>query len=206
MGGPGSGRRWHVGAKDTTDDFRSIDVRQWRRDGLLAPHQHYGWQWSRQGKVVASIRVRTEPDRVILAYHHRRGGEDWKEEIYPIYLDWTACNLGGQRPWFLCPAKGCSRRVAILYGADYFVCRHCHDLAYPSQREEGYDRLARRANRVRTKLGWETGILNNPDRRKPYGMHWKTFHRLTAQHDAFVKKSLTGMAAALGWINDPLKN
>ena len=35
MGGMGSGRHWYWGAKDTTDDYRSIDVRRWKRDGLL---------------------------------------------------------------------------------------------------------------------------------------------------------------------------
>ena len=60
---------------------------------LLTPHQAFGWQWSRHGEVVASIRVRTERDRVILTYRHRSGGEDWKDENYPVYLDWTACSL-----------------------------------------------------------------------------------------------------------------
>jgi len=29
MGGCGSGRHWHFGAKDTTDDYRALDVRRW---------------------------------------------------------------------------------------------------------------------------------------------------------------------------------
>ena len=36
MGGVGSGRHWHYGAKDATEDYRAIDVRRWKRDGLLA--------------------------------------------------------------------------------------------------------------------------------------------------------------------------
>lgn len=197
MGGMGSGRRWHFGASDTTDDYRSIDVRRWRRDGLLDPHQSFGWQWSRRGEVVASIQVRTEPDRVILTYRHRSGGSDWKDESYPVYLDWTACHLGGQRPWFLCPARGCGRRVAILYGGAIFACRHCYRLAYPSQREADDDRAARRADRIRERLGWEPGILNG-NGLKPKGMHWRTFERLTAEHDAFVQESLAGMARRFG--------
>lgn len=102
MGGMGSGRHWYWGAEDTTDDYRSIDVRRWKRDGLLSPHQSFGWQWSRHGEVVASIRVRTEP------------GEDWKDESYAVCLDWTAFHLGGLRPWFICPARGCGRRVAVV--------------------------------------------------------------------------------------------
>jgi hypothetical protein len=204
MGGMGSGRHWYSGAKDTTDDYRSIDVRRWKRDGLLTPHQSFGWQWSRHGEVVASIRVRTESNRVVLTYRHRSGGEDWKDESYPIYLDWTACNLGGQRPWFLCPALGCRRRVAILYGGGIFACRHCYQLAYPSQREEAYDRMARKADRIRAKLGWQQGILNPKGWQKPKGMHWKTFEQLNAQHDAFAQISLAGMAARMNLLGESL--
>ena len=40
--------------------------------------------------MLAAIRVRTEPDRVILDYRHQGDGEDWQDECYPVYLDWTA--------------------------------------------------------------------------------------------------------------------
>jgi len=170
MGGMGSGQRWYWGAKNSTDDYRSIDVRRWKRNGLLTPHQSFDCTWSRQGGVVSSIRVRTEPDRVILTYRHRSGGEDWQDESYPVYLDWTTCNLGGQRPWLLCPARGCGRRVAILYGGSIFACCHCYQLAYPSQRKTDYGRMARRADRIRDKLGWEPGCLNGPGE-KPKGIH-----------------------------------
>jgi len=52
MDGIGSGRHWYYGTKDATSDYRSIDVRRWERDGLLTPHQAFGWQWSRDGEVV----------------------------------------------------------------------------------------------------------------------------------------------------------
>ncbi|MCU7796499.1 MAG: hypothetical protein KZQ75_05160 [Candidatus Thiodiazotropha sp. (ex Myrtea spinifera)] len=200
MGGVGSGRHWYSGAKDTTDDYRSIDVRRWNRDGLLVPHQSFGWQWSRYGEVIASINVRAEPDRVVLTYRHRKGSKEWKDENYPVYLDWTACHLGGERPWFLCPARGCGRRVAILYGGSIFACRHCYQLAYPSQREAYYDRAARRADRIRNKLGWEPGILNPKGWQKPKGMHWSTFERLNKEHDAFAQSSFTGIAAQLNML------
>jgi hypothetical protein len=199
----GSGRHWHYGAKDTISDYRSIDVRRWQRDGLLGPHQFFSWQWSRDSETVASIRVRTEPGRVILTYSHRSGGGDWKDQSYPIQLDWTPCNLGGERPWFLCPAMGCGRRIAILYGGSIFACRHCYQLAYPSQRETADDRAARRADRIREKLGWEPGILNG-NGWKPKGMRRNTFEQLTAQHDDFVAISLAGMAARLNLLGESL--
>ena len=57
-------------------------------------------------------------------------------------------------------------------------------------------RAARRADRIRSKLGWEPGILNC-NGGKPRGMHWNTFERLTAQHDSFVRMSLVGMSSRL---------
>ncbi len=193
MGGSGSGNRWHFGAKSTTNDYRSIDVRRFKREGVLRPGYWGGWQWSRDGEVIASIQIRTEQDRIMLTYRHRSGGEDWKDEQYPVYLDWTDCHLGGQRSWFLCPALGCGRRVAILYGGGIFACRHCYQLSYASSREEFHDRAARRADRLRAKLGWEPGILNG-EGYKPKWMRWRTFDRLSAQHDEFVGRSLQAMA------------
>ena len=196
MGGIGSGRHWRFGAKNTTFDYPPIDVRRWKRDGLLAPYQSFLWQRTCDDVVIASINVRTETDRVVLSYRHQRNGSDWKNESYPVFLDWTSCNLGGKRPWFLCPAQGCGRRVAILYGGGIFACRHCYRLAYPSQRETADDRAARKADRIRDKLGWELGILNGKGW-KPKGMHWNTFKRLSAQHDGFVRISLDVMMSRL---------
>ena len=86
--------------------------------------------------------------------------------------------------------------MAILYGGGIFVCRHCYQLAYPRQRETWDDRSARRADRIRDKLGWEPGILNG-NGWKLKGMHWNTFERLTARHGTFVQISLAGMAVKL---------
>lgn len=202
MGGVGSGRHWYSGAKDTTEDYRSIDVRRWNRDGLLNPGQSFVWQWSRYSEVVASIRVRGESERVTLSYRYRSGGGDWQDESYPIYLQWTDCHIGGQRLWFLCPARGCARRVAILYGGDIFACRQCYQLAYPSQRETRGDRAARKADRIREKLGWEPGILNGRGG-KPKGMHWSTFEHLTSHHDQLVCTAIQAMESMLSQ-SDPL--
>lgn len=198
MGGPGSGRRWHFGANDTTGDYRSIDVRRWQRDGLLIDGNSFGWQWSRDGEMVASIQVRAAKDCVHLKYRHRSRDDAWKDENYPVRLDWTPCPLGGTRPWFLCPVRGCGRRVAILYGGGIFACRHCYRLAYQSQRETPDDRAARRADRIRAKLGWEPGILNG-EGLKPKGMHQRKFARLVAEHDRHVAKSCAIMAQRFGF-------
>ena len=197
MGGMGSGRRWHYGANATTDDYRAIDVRHWQRDGFLTPGRIFGWQWTRNDEVTASIQVRVETDRVCLIYRHRSRSGEWIDENYPVLLNWTTCNLGGQRPWFCCPARGCKRRVAILYGGSIFACRHCYKLAYPSQRETSDGRALRRADRIRARLGWKPGVANGRGV-KPKGMHWRTFIRLFAEYNASVEQSMAGMALRFG--------
>ena len=186
MGGSGSGQRWHYGAKDTTEDYRSIDVRWLKREGMLSPGANRRITWSRDGEVVASVNIGAEPRHIVLTYRHRSGGGDWKDESYPVHLVTTPCHMGGERPWFLCPARGCGKRVAVLYGGAIFACRHCHQLAYPSQREDGMDRAARRADRIRDRLGWPGGILEGSGWGKPKGMHRHTYERLSDEHDTFT--------------------
>lgn len=197
MGGWGSGR-WQNG-KLTTIDMRALDVRRLHRGGLLRSGSAFGWHWTIEGEEVSSIRMRTESDRVVLTYRSRSDGGEWEPMEYPVLVDWTNCHLGGRRPWFLCPARGCGRRVAILYGGRIFACRHCHRLAYASQRERADDRATRLADRIRNKLEWELGILNG-DGDKPKGMHWCTFDRLKARHDAYVGVSIAGALRRFGMI------
>jgi hypothetical protein len=120
---------------------------------------------------------------VFLTYRHRSGGDNWKDESYPVYLTTTPCHMGGERHWFLCPARGCGQRVAVLYGGGIFACRKCCQLAYPSQREDTGDRAARRADRIRDRLRWPSGILQGSGWGKPKDMHWRTYERLCAEHD-----------------------
>ena len=157
MGGFGSGRQ---GGRRCTDEIRALDVRKIARAGLLEHGRSFGWQWTCDEEVIASIRGLVDHDRVSLDYRQRIGGGEWQPMRYAVRLDWTPCEFGGRRPWWLCPAVGCQRRVAVLYGGAVFACRRCHDLAYRCQRETWDDRAARRAESVRRRLGWEPGILN----------------------------------------------
>jgi len=204
MGGFGSGRRYRSG-KDTTSGLRSLDIRQLKRAGLLTPGRTSGWHWTRNGKEVASIRIQTEVDRIILKYRSRNNGGEWQPMEYPVYLEWTLCNLGGRRAWFKCPASGCGRRVAVLYGGSIFACRHCHKLVYDCQRETYDDRAMRRADAIRQRLGWKAGIAN-PEGGKPKGMHWRTYERLKAEHDAFAYTSWMGLADRLDLMKRHMKH
>ena len=198
MGGLGSGRG--QSGRGTTSNMQPLDIRRLQRDSLLIPGRAFSLHWSRNGEEVASIQIRTEADRVILNYRSRGNGDEWKPMEYPVYLEWTDLHFGGQRAWFRCPAQGCGRRVAILFGGSIFACRHCHKLAYQCQRETDDDRATRRADMIRLRLGWEPGILNG-EGLKPKGMHWHTFERLKAEHDNYANVSMMVIAKRLGLVN-----
>ena len=201
MGGFGSGRQRRYG-KETTSDLRRLDVRRLHRDGLLSPGPSFIWQWTLNDEVVGSVWIRSELERVTLAYRTRIKGGDWQQVHCTVEIAWTIPHFGGRRAWFVCPSPGCGRRVAILYGGMRFACRHCHNLAYACQREAHDDRAMRRAERIRERLGWALGIANL-NGGKPKGMHWKTYHRLRAEHDTYADAAWRGFSSLVcragGW-------
>jgi hypothetical protein len=168
--------------------------------GLLTAGNSSSWQWTCNDEVMATISLWvTAADRVRLDYRNRsarHNGGEWEPMQYTVLLDWTPCAFGGRRVWWRCPAVGCGRRVAVLHGGRVFACRQCDRLAYRCQREADDDRATRRADTIRRRLGWEVGILNG-NGLKPKGMHWRTFERLQAEHDAHVNAAMLGIAAKL---------
>jgi hypothetical protein len=167
-----------MGSRDMTSSYKQLDVRKWQRGGYLERGRFFSWQWSSNGEPMGFIHVQTQPDRATLSYRHRRAGvEEWTSEEYPVSIVWTPCNYGGHRAWFLCPARGCGRRVAILYLGGIAACRHCYQLAYDSQHEPPHGRALNRTQAIRMKLGG-SGSMADPFPWKPKRMHWKTYWKL----------------------------
>src|SRR5215217_8656704 len=102
MGGLGSGDYYRFGKKDGVEDCRSLDVRGWQKEGILEPGRSFECVWSRDGREISSIGVTVLRGAVELSYS--AGPEGRKEDVrYTVSLSWTACNFGGERPWFVCP-------------------------------------------------------------------------------------------------------
>ena len=192
----GSSNSGNHGGKRCTRDMWAFDVRKLQCDGHLKPGRWFPRQWSRCGEVRASIRVRTDDGAVNLDYCVRGPGGELQQLNCPVSVTWTDCNYGGQRVWWLCPAIGCGRRVAVLYVGKVCACRHCHNLAYQSQREQAADRAIGRADALRKRLGWVPGILHG-EGGKPKGMHWKTYNRLRIIYYAQSNKAFGGMGEKL---------
>jgi hypothetical protein len=203
LGGIGSGNWYRFDKKTTTSECHSVDVRYLHREGLLKAGHWFSLRWSRAGRETGSIRVAVEgddrPKRVLLLYRHRGGpGDEWEDVQEPVSLEWTACNFGGERPWFICPGAGCSRRVAYLYGLGcYFLCRYCYDLVYESQRENDMSRALHKAQSIRERLGGSAN-MTKPFPEKPKGMHWSTYERLCWEHE---EADMEQLAALREWLD-----
>jgi len=198
MGGVGSGNWYGFDKKTTTGECHSVDVRYLHREGLLKPGRWFSLRWSRADRETGSIRCTVigdqKPKRVILTYRHRSGPSgEWEEVSEPVSLSWTACNFGGERPWFICPGARCSRRVALLYGPGrYFLCRHCYDLVYESQRDNKMYRALHKAQSIRERLGGSANMME-PFPEKPKEMHLQTYMRLFWEHHEAEMEQLAGM-------------
>jgi hypothetical protein len=198
MGGIGSGGWYRLNKKTTVEECRSLDVRRLQREGLLEPGCRFSWSWSRAGSQVAPVGGvvlgEHRPERLVLLFRHRSGpNAEWEDVQEPVELEWTACNFGGERPWFICPGAGYDRRVAVLHAAGkYFLCRHCYDLTYQSQRDNKMYRALHRAQDIRPRLAGSANMME-PFPEKPNRMHWRTYERFWWEHHEAEIEQLFGM-------------
>jgi hypothetical protein len=190
MGGFGSGRQ--LDAKRVTSSFLCIDVAHLKKTGALSPGAHFTIVFA-QGK--GEIAGEAEDTSVWFSYAVWQD-DHYKDEMYRVPLSYTPGQLGGERPWFLCPYINCDKRVKKLYIAHRLGCRHCLNLSFQSKNESHSDRMARKADNIRAKLGWRLGILH-PEEGKPKGMHWHTFNRLVQQYRQRRNKAIMSIADEL---------
>jgi len=196
MGGIGSGNWMRGSSRLTAEACRRVDVRFMRKEGMLAEGSRGQLQWSSNGVPSGSADYQVRGGELLLRYKSRAHGEDWVEVEECVALERTSCHFGGERTWFKCPH--CQKRVAVLYGAQTrFLCRHCYRLSYASQLEGDFDRLLRKARKLRKKLNASEN-LDEPLWRKPKGMHQKTFdayveqdEQLNAQMDGYIEAALS---------------
>jgi hypothetical protein len=178
VGGYGSGPSGHW-SKATVEGCLNLDIRELYRtrgaDGLSRT-----CTWYRDGEKTGAITWRIAGGYLHLAYTVTDRDGEKREQDYKALITWTPCNYGGRRPWLICPERNCPRRVAKLYkppGGDLFLCRHCWNLVYESQRERRSLRLVYKAQDIHRRLGGGPG-LGGPFPERPKGMHRATYERL----------------------------
>ncbi len=139
-------------------------------------------RWSRNGEVHSSVGydldLSADAPYLRLHYTHART----TQMDYRVRLVTTRPHYGGERWWFVCPLTG--KRCAVLYspaGQPYFGSRLAFKLKYPSQNENGWDRLLRRYHKRKEQYGapeWADGWFP-----RPKGMHQRTYEQRVAELD-----------------------
>lgn len=179
MGGYGSGRYTRRnGRRNSVDGYHQLDAQKLWKNGVLVPGNcvMVGWT-ARQGNPQQNIGVISSVEGIELHYT-ATDNQGVSQSINTfVRIEPTPCYFGGQRWWFRCPRRQCGRRVRLLYGGRYFLCRQCHGLNYQSQAEPRWERLCHKAQGIRIKLGG-TRCLADPFPDKPKGMHWRTYSQL----------------------------
>lgn len=124
--------------KTCVEDCLSIDVSMLARNGRLKTKGFIVLTRKRKLRDNTLILIRVAPPDELRLMHkltNHRTGES-RDITQWVFLEFTDCSFGGERPWFICP--NCERRCRMIYfagGSDWFVCRVCSKLTYRSQQE-----------------------------------------------------------------------
>lgn len=190
--------------KSAVEDYLAFDVRALHRAGVFMTGWSGNWQWLRNGEKVAAIGVRVESLAGLRLNYEVTSEGRTEAKDYVVPVTWTACHLGGKRPWFGCPK--CGRRVALLFGAAVFACRHCWHLNYASQQSSKRDRAFEHSWKLRHSLGMVVGMYDCPaeDLPRPKGMHRRTFNRKISQLQQVEARALADSDAVLANIERKL--
>ena len=157
MGGLGSGRTYHIGAAGKCEHWRSIDLADLKRMGLLKPIAGGNIRavvWHVDGRV---DKLGVIPGAKGVRFIKR----DADGQLWGLFVPYviTTTMFGGHRKWFECP--GCRRPCRVLYGANSLRCRRCRRLKYASQSEAPPWRAQRRACNIRRRLGARGNSLDS---------------------------------------------
>lgn len=182
-----------VDPKMTTNYCFSLDIHDIKNYGFLKPgiiSGSFKQRFKQSGRTLETFIISDNKQHLVL--HYKRNG---KNISYKVLLTYSHCNYGGTRPWFRCPNTNCNRQVGMLFLAgNYYLCRHCHNLAYETQSMNEAFRLLEKAQNIREQLGAESLATTDPFPEKPKGMHWKTYSTLRNKYWGFLDRSW-GMAA-----------
>jgi hypothetical protein len=175
-----------------------LDVNELRRKGALAPGAFGTLTWERDRDAVASVDFRADTAELVLCYD-ANGSEAPKVIEQRVELSFAPTVFGGARAYFVCPGAECGRRVSALYfRRGVFRCRHCHGLAYESQREDASRRARRRVDKLCARLGLpQRRAFALPIVVRPKGMWSRTFERLRGY--AIAAESVAAATQVAHW-------
>lgn len=136
------GRYSGFGYKSEVDGLIWLDMAMLKKLGFLSGAVSQPVSWTNtlsqaKNRIMLDVNLYTKIARLTYTTTDLYT-EEKVDYNYPIALESTPCNLGGERWWFICPlvVNGvyCGRRIRKLYkDGRYFGCRACQNLCYSSQ-------------------------------------------------------------------------
>jgi len=202
VGGLGSGWTYHSGAASKCEHWRSIDLADLKRMGLLRPivgGRIRAMTWKNDNGGIDKLGIIPSPAGIRFVKHDDQG----KLVGVVVAYTHTPTMFGGFRKWFACP--GCRRPARVLYGIHSLRCRRCRGLKYASQSEASHWRAQRKALSIRRRIGASGTALDGPFPSKPTKMRWTTYKRLRAVDAALRDRWLLGAAGYLGRLHSRVK-
>lgn len=156
-----------------------LDVRELSRQGALREGVQAVITWRQGQKGESSIKLTCDRQGIVLTYRAQRAGGAWQTVHQEIAVERVRTGFGTRA---LLRCSECQRRVALVYlnARLIFVCRVCLALPYKSQCERPYDRLHRRMQKIRRRVGAANGDMHQPvwHHQRPKGMHQSTYKRI----------------------------
>lgn len=127
--------------KDTIDDYKSVDIRQFRSRWCFRSSGYMFWSltrsrnWNQVGSMWYSKYLSDEQSYMVFDFTVT-DRDSWEKTPYKhqINLAKTPCNYWWYRYWFVCPK--CQKKYVSLYiGSNSgFYCRECLNLCYADQK------------------------------------------------------------------------
>lgn len=191
------GARIYIDSKLTTNNCCALDINWLKKNNYIQHGQAIdvftSWRSRMTKKTTQAIKVRVISDKGIKLNYERNG-----EEIeYYAKFTYSNCNYGGKRVWFQCPNEDCKKRVGKLFlRGKYFLCRHCHNLAYETQNMTDAFRSLEKAQKIRERLGGSPSTMDIFPF-KPKRMHWKTYYKL--KHESLMRENALNSYVADKW-------
>jgi hypothetical protein len=176
VGGQNSGRIEGFAKHETVEELGACKLQVGLATRSCGQNGSCTYVWSAAGCEIASARLSRVGSLMNVSYAHAQAAANGVTTT--VRLTETACNFGGTRVWFLCPA--CGRRTGSIFLVEPMPrCRVCLRLTYQSQREGALDGILNRAALIRNRLQGRGSAFSYGT--KPKGMHRRTYQRLVGE-------------------------
>lgn len=140
--------RYKWWGKNTTDDYKSINIKKFKEWGYLQEWTRKSWSiywhinWNKNWEIWIEVNT-IDINNYIRVKFSQTDRFSWLKENfdYKIRITKIKCNYWWYRYFFICPCSWIKCSILYLQNNWYFACRKILNLCYESQNYSKYWRL-----------------------------------------------------------------